>query len=921
MLRYAKCPECLVKLKYDGEQASIVCPNCKKRFVIASNLQTPALPSSPSESEDLTLSTRDTSGDKRLKSSSKLQGILVGIAVGTVATIAIIGATLFFSKEETQPPPNFAEETIVATASNPDSSPAEKPIEKPTSELSQPSTQVAPKQVTDPPHLTNVAEKKNDKTEHHVAPKQKPHPPETLQETAQETFEPSEPPIEVKKPLHYQWRSGQIHDYEFQLVADLKTGKETIKGNCTYAVGKVIQKPTEEELTVTGTGFFVSSNGYLVTCAHVVEDAARVKVTLGKKLWTGKVVAVDRVQDLALVKVSARDLPTLMLSEADDVELAEPVRVVGFPLSNMLGKGIKITSGTVAGRTEEEKGGARTFQIDASVNPGNSGGPIVNGRGRVVGVASALLSGIRISEVGFGVPAEQVRQLLREAKISPTAVAQPKPQSGPELARMVTPAVAYLEVVIHPEARQASRVTYRFSYHVEAAPLTKTTSIHEALIHEMETRNHFPKMGSGNFAVTRQGQISLYQGEGALPYDLDRIGSLAIENLNHEGKQSWSTSTITEFRVQERGSPFQMPRHFGFRQGGQLRSLLEPKIKRYPATERVSYRVAKETPELVTLTKTYEFRTLEENDPPLFLQKGSGTIVFDKKIGMPISLKYKSTVSSRTDDGSVLSVPCTLSYKLRAPKEVVKESILDGIAAAARHVGESLAKDSERKFGPKPQAGRPRRSVKSEPKSAPQRVDELIAIIKERTRESERRSQHGPLLSQELRELAELAVVAKRQQLVGKIFLYYTKRSNVFEQRAAAEGLVKWATKKQVPGMIKLLTQDVKGIDWPVRKIIIRALARFPSPQVSRAIASRLVYYTEDNEAKEALIGFGSAAEKAVSQMLDHKSEDARGSAAEILEEIGTRKSLSALKKALEEEPDHFTKTNIQDAIDAIRRR
>ena len=109
----------------------------------------------------------------------------------------------------------------------------------------------------------------------------------------------------------------------------------------------------------------------------------------------------------------------------------------------------------------------------------------------------------------------------------------------------------------------------------------------------------------------------------------------------------------------------------------------------------------------------------------------------------------------------------------------------------------------------------------------------MIAIIKQRTSENRGRRQHGPLLSKELRELAKLEVVAKRQQLVGKMFLHYANHPNAFDQPAAIEGLVNWATKKQVPGMIKLLTQEVEGIDWTERQVLIKALSHFPTMQVS----------------------------------------------------------------------------------------
>jgi len=218
----------------------------------------------------------------------------------------------------------------------------------------------------------------------------------------------------------------------------------------------------------------------------------------------------------------------------------------------------------------------------------------------------------------------------------------------------------------------------------------------------------------------------------------------------------------------------------------------------------------------------------------------------------------------------------------------------------------------------------------------------LISILQPSAKESEGRAENGPDLSglpddfaerirrhhrrrlsihEELEELAEMAVVAKRQQQVGDIFLYYATLDEPFNQSTAIQGLARWATKQHAPAMAKLLTTKIPGIDWPERQDIIQALGRFKSPQVYRAIASRLVEFTERDEATEALIGFGSDAEKEVCKVLDHKSHDAREAAAEILEKIGTRKSLAPLKKALKEEPNTFARKRIRDAIEAIRKR
>ncbi len=925
MYRYAECPACHSKLKYRGERSSIVCPRCQTQFAIASEQPSPILqPSSATLSG--TLPSNDLSNGQP-KSASSLRGIAIGIAVGAAATITMVSAVLLVPRGDALPPANSEHAEVSSAASPTISDPPQ--VDR---EAVQPVTALGQSEEKEHSSESNDSSQRSDAELPSVVEKKR-RTPEPQQPDSQELSEEKadlDQPTTAKASLLYQWETGQSHNYSFQLVVDLKEGQKTVKGNCTYSVGKVVNKPTEEELTGTGTGFFVSQDGYLVTCAHVVQDAARVKVVLGEREWEGKVVAVDQVQDLAIVHVEASGLPTLTLSDTRGVELAEPVRVVGFPLSDMLGKGIKMTSGTVAGRTQEGEGGDRTFQIDATVNPGNSGGPIVDEQGQVVGVASALLSGIQISEVGFGVPADEVLRLLKRSKIAPSAKAKPKPQSGPELARMVTPAVAYLEVVLNPESRQAYRVDFKYNFLAQTTPSKNASAASAPRVLDSNPTSLFPVTGRVSFAITRFGQMSQYKGEGSLPYDLGPIGGLVIEDMSHEGKKSWSSSSLKEFSIKEERNRFQFPRHFGHQNSSQLQALLKPETKTYPAIERNSYQVTEESSDQVTITKNYEFQTLEESDPPLFQQKGTGTLVFDKKIGMPVSLEYESKVSFRSKNGTVDTVPYTLSYKLLNPEEAAEEQVLNLAVVAARLMGASVAKDTERKFGPKPKpkpkGNDARRSAEAKPKNDPERVDELIAILMPDTsvnqdRRGQLRRHRGPVHFGELRELTKLAVVPKRQQLVGEIFLYYANRPNAFDQRAAVEGLVNWATKKQVPGMIKLLTEDAEGIDWPERKKIIKALGRFKSLRVARAIATRLVYFTEDNAAKEVLLAFGSDTEEAVSEMLDHKSKDAREAAAEILEKIGTRKSLAALKKALDEEPDHFAKRSIQDAIDAILRR
>ncbi len=169
---------------------------------------------------------------------------------------------------------------------------------------------------------------------------------------------------------------------------------------------------------------------------------------LGDNEVTANVIEVDTEHDVALLQIPLRNLPALPLGDSHKVQLAQQVRVIGYPLSDVLGSSIKVTSGSIAGIVEHE--GQRLLQVDASINPGNSGGPVVNDRGEVVGVASAKLVGMEVSNVGFAVPVEEARRLLEKKGISIAAAEAGESLAGPELAKRVTPSVGLVTVTIGP---------------------------------------------------------------------------------------------------------------------------------------------------------------------------------------------------------------------------------------------------------------------------------------------------------------------------------------------------------------------------------------------------------------------------------------------------------------------------------------
>ena len=147
----------------------------------------------------------------------------------------------------------------------------------------------------------------------------------------------------------------------------------------------------EIEQRSVGSGFIISSDGYLITNAHVVEGADEVNVTLtDKREFKAKVVGADKRSDIALLKIEAKDLPKVTIGDPDKLKVGEWVVAIGKPfgLENTMTAGIV----SAKGRDLPQEDLVPFIQTDAAVNPGNSGGPLLNLRGDVVGVISMIYS-------------------------------------------------------------------------------------------------------------------------------------------------------------------------------------------------------------------------------------------------------------------------------------------------------------------------------------------------------------------------------------------------------------------------------------------------------------------------------------------------------------------------------------------------
>jgi serine protease Do len=163
-----------------------------------------------------------------------------------------------------------------------------------------------------------------------------------------------------------------------------------------------------------GSGFIIRPDGYILTNAHVVNGASEVTVRLtDRREYTAKVIGMDTKSDVAVIKISAKDLPTVKLGDSHNLRVGEWVLAIGAPF----GFENSATAGIVSakGRTLPDSGYIPFIQTDVPINPGNSGGPLFNMRGEVVGINSQIYSRSGgFMGVSFSIPIDVALQVSNQ---------------------------------------------------------------------------------------------------------------------------------------------------------------------------------------------------------------------------------------------------------------------------------------------------------------------------------------------------------------------------------------------------------------------------------------------------------------------------------------------------------------------------
>lgn len=164
-----------------------------------------------------------------------------------------------------------------------------------------------------------------------------------------------------------------------------------------------------------GSGFIVGSEGRIITNAHVVDGVDTVQVTLKDgRSFAGQVLGADPVTDVAVIKIDASNLPTVTLSNSDQIQPGEWAIAIGNPLGldNTVTEGIISATGRSSGQVGMPDERVNYIQTDAAINPGNSGGPLLNQQGEVIGMNTAIIQDAQ--GIGFAIPINTVDRIANQ---------------------------------------------------------------------------------------------------------------------------------------------------------------------------------------------------------------------------------------------------------------------------------------------------------------------------------------------------------------------------------------------------------------------------------------------------------------------------------------------------------------------------
>ena len=459
--------------------------------------------------------------------------------------------------------------------------------------------------------------------------------------------------------LQYGPKPMSTHQYKINMTADIDSKEMEYFGSITLntlsSVPKHFSVSSQEAAVGSGSGFVIDSNGLIATCAHVVEGMESIEATVDGQVYSAEIVEVDSGNDLAILRIRSSGLNSLTIGNSEEVQLGQPLRVLGYPLSDVLGSNLKITQGSVSGIIQQA--GKQRIQTDAAINPGNSGGPVFNSRGEVVGIASSKIAGASISQVSFCSPSNALLSLANKAGANVDTSRNRSQIDAPSLVNQVRPSLVFLKVA-GPGAAEAD---FAFDY---------TCSLYG---HQVNGR--FGSTGlnrindSGKLSLSRLGTpVHVSEGDFA-PFLMARLPTLPFVQLDKSGRDSWrQQQEISIVREQRQRSRYDfLPDLFSERQRSQV-------VQVQAAHESETFTVQSKTASELVLRRSYELRTEPGSEPSINLTY-SGDWHLNRNTGMPSTSELEGTYKV-TLAGVTMSIPFTCKLRLKTAEEIADTKAL-----------------------------------------------------------------------------------------------------------------------------------------------------------------------------------------------------------------------------------------------------
>ncbi|MCA9174051.1 MAG: trypsin-like peptidase domain-containing protein [Planctomycetales bacterium] len=650
------------------------------------------------------------------------------------------------------------------------------------------------------------------------------------------------PALKMVPDTLYGWRPAREYIYRVTLSKNADGKTESLSGRMMYKVNAEASQPMAG--TATGTAFVVHSDGILVTCAHVVDSASTVHVTVGNERYPADVIGFDDEHDLAVLRVQATGMPSLPLADSEQVQLAEAIRVIGYPISDILGTSVKVTQGSIAGVVDQE---VKLLQVDATVNPGNSGGPMLNDRGEVLGVVTSGLFGSDLAEVGFCMPANDVRNLLKKTGVPFKTGGSAAAMDGPALAKVAVPSVAFVEVTLGGGGSDATTKLLTYEGALSGGVILGALAASpygEVLNEELESESD---------------EVGLFSG--------DLAGGL-FQKIPRPGVSSWEANRVTTAMV---------------RNGENTREV--------PVMEQSVSAVKQDDSQVLVIERKYSVMAMADGSMVEQLPNGTATWEFDKAQKVP---RLASVQLRRQRGGQTESI--TIRYELE-PQGTSWATTLEGRTIMA--VKSGIAREA---FG-----GGATPSSPSSPRTpAPsyvtftglepsQKVDLAVVTLKDVSKQYN----HATCL----RELATLEVIPERKDEVSEaIEAAFRYRPNA---PYCIQACVVWGTKRNVDSLLTQLV-TLNGVTY-ARDVIAALRTCGPTPDsVMTVIAfcgglstSRSILL---NDVKLEGVKFLAAApelsEEVALRLLKHPKDELRIAACQVLGAVGSKEALVPLRTA-----------------------